>query len=252
MRPPPSGGGHTPGPAPRGGTRENGAPPPGWGGSPGSAPRAPGSTGTRSIWAWGHRDWPHAGGGTPGPASYVTGTRRSLTGPRGPTRPHTGFPVLPHATSLTPAPLRGRTLRSPAGCIWARPGRGFGHCLPWRTPRPCRGQDPSALQQILLPPSTQGQGCGRQAPSPLPYAKSRWCNSLSRGKNPPVSGQITLRRSVFVRAGSCVPRCHKGHGAPQELNKHITEPCYCSHSPRSLFGSASHMWIEGKGSGLLA
>lgn len=142
--PAPSGGTHT-GIGPSGtGAPENGAPAPGRGAALGSAPRAPGSA-----------DPSHMGVGAPGLASCVRGTRHSLTGPGGSTRPRTGFFVLPHATNLTPTPLRCRTPLNSAGCMWARSRRGFKHCHPWRTPRLCRGREPPqpwSRSSSFLPP----------------------------------------------------------------------------------------------------
>lgn len=64
--------------------------------APGCAPRGPGST----VWAWGHRDWPH------------------VSQPHRPRRIHTGFPALPHANTLSPGrpsapPQPGPGLASP-------------------------------------------------------------------------------------------------------------------------------------------
>lgn len=114
----------------------NGAPAPSGGHAPGSAlpRREHARTEHRTLGSadpshMGRRDWP-----------YVC---QILTGPGGSTRPHTGFFALPHATSLTPTPLRYRAPLSPAGCIWARSRRGFKHFHPWRTPRLCRSQEPT-------------------------------------------------------------------------------------------------------------
>lgn len=161
------------------GTRENGAPAPGQGGAPESTPRPPGSTGTRPIWAWGHRDWPHV---SQGPGTVSQGPED----PPGPTR--ASLPCPTHPPLHPPCSVVGLPSTPPA----------FGHgpARHWGTAPPrVQALPPLDNPQTLPGPGarspgadlpSQGQGCGRQAPTPLPCAKSQWCNSLSQGENPSV------------------------------------------------------------------
>lgn len=193
------------------------------GGTPGSAPRAPGSTGTRSIWAWRHRDRSHVSQG-PGTAS------------RGPD----GLPSPAPRNPSDTRPLRGRAPLSPGGSARARPRRRLGHgpaagSGSGTAPPPVRVRArPAAGSGTATPaesPGSAGPGAHSPAAGPAPSFQpgaGLWppgshststceippVQSLpSRGGKPPVSGRIMLRRSAFVTAGSCVPQCRAGHGA---------------------------------------